>query len=321
METPTPRWMTGWLRAAALYNLLWGGWVVLDPDGYFRWLSMEPPRYPELWQCIGMIVGVYGIGYAVAARDPLRHWPIVLVGLTGKLLGPIGFVVAIARGSLPTEFGWTLLTNDLLWWAPFTGILWAAWREASRPSRDSRTEEPARGDARQSLHQTRTSWDLTLAEHSEQRPHLLVFTRHFGCTFCREALADLFEHRGELETEGTGMIIVHMGSEEEGERVLGRYGLGGVPHVSDPTAWLYRSFGLDRGSFVQLFGWRSWVRGFIAGVIRGHGVGGLSGDGFRMPGVFLLDGGKVVREHRHAHASDAPDYVELARCPLPGEAA
>ena len=28
-----------------------------------------------------MIVGVYGIGYIIAAGNPYKHWPIIFVGL------------------------------------------------------------------------------------------------------------------------------------------------------------------------------------------------------------------------------------------------
>jgi hypothetical protein len=123
-----PRWARRWLLAAALYNVLWGAWVVLFPHALFDLFLLPRPSYPELWQCVGMIVGVYGVGYALAARDPLRHWPIVLVGLLGKVLGPFGFAQALVRGTFPPEFGWTILTNDLLWWWPFATILLAAWR-------------------------------------------------------------------------------------------------------------------------------------------------------------------------------------------------
>jgi len=119
-----------WLAAA--YNLLWGAWVVLFPLQGFALAGMAPPRYPEIWQCVGMIVGVYGVGYAVAARDPLRHWPIVLVGLLGKVFGPIGFVRAAAAGVLPWAAGWTIVTNDLIWWVPFGWILWHAHRARAR---------------------------------------------------------------------------------------------------------------------------------------------------------------------------------------------
>ena len=120
-------WMRGVLVLAGLYNLAWGGLAILAPEWCFRAVGMEPPNYPELWQCIGMIVGVYGIGYIIAASDPIRHWPITLVGLLGKVLGPIGFAGALASGRLPLAFGWNILTNDLIWWLPFAGILWAAW--------------------------------------------------------------------------------------------------------------------------------------------------------------------------------------------------
>lgn len=121
-----PRWMSITLWLAAGYNIVWGGWVVLSPLSAFRLLGMPPPNYPQIWQCVGMIVGVYGVGYACAARHPMRHWPIVLVGLLGKLFGPIGFLTAAFKGELPWKFGFLLLTNDLLWWAPFALILYHA---------------------------------------------------------------------------------------------------------------------------------------------------------------------------------------------------
>jgi hypothetical protein len=118
------------LVAAGIYNLVWGAIVVALPGLLFEFAEMEPPRYPQLWQCIGMIVGVYGIGYLAAARDPARHWPIVLVGLLGKVFGPIGFLGAVLRDELPWAFGATILTNDLIWWIPFGLILVHAWRKS-----------------------------------------------------------------------------------------------------------------------------------------------------------------------------------------------
>jgi hypothetical protein len=130
MKPPNPpRWMSITLGLAAGYNLIWGAWVVLMPNHFFELVGMEPPRHESIWQCVGMIVGVYGLGYAIAATNPLRHWPIVFVGLLGKVLGPIGYVDgALIRGTLDPAFGWTIPTNDLIWWVPFGLILWAAWR-------------------------------------------------------------------------------------------------------------------------------------------------------------------------------------------------
>lgn len=132
--TGNTRWMSGVLRAAGAYNLAWGAFVIFFPQLPFRWAGMEPPNYPEIWQCLGMVVGVYGVGYVIAAVDPLRHWPIVLVGLLGKLLGPIGMLWSILHGRLPSAAGWTCVTNDLIWWAPFALILYRAYRAKRTPS-------------------------------------------------------------------------------------------------------------------------------------------------------------------------------------------
>ncbi len=123
-----PRWAAAVLWAAAAYNLCFMAFAVLFPQLWFELAAMPPANYPSLWQCIGMIVGVYGVGYAIAAGDPLRHWPIVLVGLLGKVFGPIGFLFAVLQGELPWRAGWLILGNDLIWWLPFALLLLAARR-------------------------------------------------------------------------------------------------------------------------------------------------------------------------------------------------
>jgi small multidrug resistance pump len=123
-------WMRYALFAAAAYNLVWGAFIILFPNQPFDWLGLGRPTYPCLVQCIGMIVGVYGIGYATAALDPLRHWPVVLVGLVGKLAGPIGFVWSVSKGELPWLAGLTIVTNDLVWWMPFVLILAAVFNRS-----------------------------------------------------------------------------------------------------------------------------------------------------------------------------------------------
>ena len=121
-----PYWVPGVLRLAAIYNLAWGAFVVLFPRLPFVWLGLPEPLYPSIIQCLGMVIGVYGIGYWIAARDAATHWPIVLVGLLGKVFGPIGFVFTAANGELPWILGITILTNDLVWWLPFLAILFQA---------------------------------------------------------------------------------------------------------------------------------------------------------------------------------------------------
>jgi hypothetical protein len=116
-----------------------------------------------------MVIGIYGIGCAIAATDPYRHWPIVLVGLLGKFFGPIGFLLS----GLPWIAGLLLLANDLVWWLPFGLILRGALRHALRD------DGPVLPVA-EALAGARTQTGATLAELSRQSPLLLVFLRHLG---------------------------------------------------------------------------------------------------------------------------------------------
>ncbi len=305
-EATAPRWMSRTLLVAAFYNILWGGFVVLAPNVAFAWIGLEPPRYPEIWQCLGMVVGVYGVGYALAARAPYRYWPLVLVGLLGKLLGPVGFAWAAARGRLPWEAGWTILTNDLVWWIPFALIL----RGAAREHRSATRPPVLPLDLALSLYHDRAQVDLL--QGSRERPLFLIFLRHFGCTFCREALSDLRAIRDWLAETDSRLVLVHMSSDAEARSFFAGYDLDDATQVSDPDRVLYRAFALRRGSPAQLFGWSVWKRGWEAGVKEGHGVGWLRGDGAQMPGAFMVWRGRIVGQFIHETAADRPDYVALA---------
>src|SRR3954469_8853447 len=88
---------------AAIYNIFWGVLISIypkvilfdDSDSIFVFIVL---------QCVGMLVGVYGVAYYFAARDPARYWPIILVGLIGKILGPIGSLHYIFTNQLDASF-------------------------------------------------------------------------------------------------------------------------------------------------------------------------------------------------------------------------
>ena len=126
------RWPTIVLVIAGAYNLIWSGCMILLPLESFAWSGMEkhdkPLHYPQLWQGLGMLIGVFGLGYLLAATDPARHWGLVLIGLVSKVLGGLGSVSAVVTGQGPP---WTILltlVNDLAWWLPFALILRHAYR-------------------------------------------------------------------------------------------------------------------------------------------------------------------------------------------------
>ena len=108
-----------WFYAAAPYNLVWGAINIISPRALFDILGIDRPNYTPLWQMVGVFVLVYAPGYWWAARRPAAHRHIILIGFLGKILGPIGFGWAIANDNLPSAFGWTIITNDLIWWPAF----------------------------------------------------------------------------------------------------------------------------------------------------------------------------------------------------------
>jgi peroxiredoxin len=309
VSLPSPRWMRSVLLAAGIYNVLWGAFAVLFPGAIFSWLNMPQPNYPQFWQCIGMIVGVFGVGYAIAAFDPVRHWPIVLVGFLGKVLGPLGMMQALWTGQLPWGFALNCLTNDLIWWVPFALILRHAWIQHQQ---ENGTE--AVPDETALLAEMKTAQGISLAELSHGHPVLLVFLRHSGCTFCREALADLSAGRAAIEKAGTKIAFVHMGTAQSFASFAASYGLGDAPAISDPERRLYRGLGLRRGKLSQLLGWNVWWRG-AKSLFSGHLPGALEGDAMQLPGVFLIHHGRVVRRFHHSNAAERPDYTALSQLP------
>jgi hypothetical protein len=123
------------LGLAAIYNVGFGLWAGLFPHSFFDLFELDPPRYPGIWQCLGMVVGLYGLVYGYAALRLERGEParvMVAIGLLGKVLGPAGWALAVRSGELPWKTFPLILFNDLLWWIPFSVILLEGTRVGAR---------------------------------------------------------------------------------------------------------------------------------------------------------------------------------------------
>jgi hypothetical protein len=109
--------------AAAAYNLAFGMWAAAWPLAFFDRFELEPPRYPSIWACLGMVIGLYGLGYAYAARRFDRAAPFIAIGLLGKLLGPAGWIMTVKSGEWPVRTLTLIVFNDVIWWVPFSLFL------------------------------------------------------------------------------------------------------------------------------------------------------------------------------------------------------
>jgi len=119
-----------------VYNIAVGLWAALAPRALFDWMELGAPSHPGIWACLGMVIGLYGLIYLQVAFTDSRHRSSVVVlagrrfeydftrfligiGLVGKILGPIGFVLAVHNGELPLRMISLVALDDLIWWVPF----------------------------------------------------------------------------------------------------------------------------------------------------------------------------------------------------------
>ncbi|CAA6821669.1 MAG: Alkyl hydroperoxide reductase [uncultured Aureispira sp.] len=146
---------------------------------------------------------------------------------------------------------------------------------------------------------------------AEENTVMLVFLRHFGCVFCREALDDFSKIKEELNRLNIKLVFVHMAEESYGDQYFKEYGLESEEHISDPDMTLYEYFGLQKGTFRELYGLKVWSRAINLkfGMETKKPLGNMK----QMPGVFLLKSGEIINSFIHKSAAEKPDYLEIAK--------
>ena len=298
----------------AIYTGAWG-WVMLtDPQAYFDFANMSPELFPPstaFWGWFGLsgllFYGLYLVP-SVHQRAPGYAIFCTIASLAGVIITAYHLIWGTLTGSMAAIH----LSGDL---AGTIGFGAAAWLDYA-VRRDQRVDglyfKGGRlGDISKKF---TTSRGISLYDLTQQKETLIVFLRHFGCTFCREALEDVARQRNQIESEGKTIVLVHMVDLDTAAKHLTKYGLADAHHISDPDKELYAAFELKRGRLGQLFGLPVWFEGFRAGILQGHLVGKETGDGFQMPGTFLVQGGKIKQGFRNEKASDRPNYCRVGEC-------
>ncbi len=112
------------------------------------------------------------------------------------------------------------------------------------------------------LNFNRSAPDLTLLDTAgdpvqlsslwSERPLLLAFTRHFGCTQCKEMLDELVEGKERITQAGLGIAVV-MQDTPEAAAVFASKHAPGLMCLADPQRKAYEAYGLERGSLFQTF--------------------------------------------------------------------
>jgi len=84
---------------------------------------------------------------------------------------------------------------------------------------------------------------VQLASLWAERPLLLAFTRHFGCTQCKEMLDELVNGRERIEQAGLAIAIITQGTPELAA-VFAREFAPGLRLLCDPERRAYEAYGL-----------------------------------------------------------------------------
>ena len=71
-------------------------------------------------------------------------------------------------------------------------------------------------------------------------------------------------------------------------------------------------FGLKRGGWSQVAGWKVWIPA-IRAIGQGYTIGRPVGDAWQMPGAVLVHGERIVWRHDYRHSGDHPDFRSVPR--------
>lgn len=304
-------WFKAVLLIAGAYHIIWGVSVIFFPCFWFDIAALSHPNYIQLWQFIGLYEMIFGFGYLMAATNPLRHWRIVLLGFLIKLCVITGFGYFYFLGQEPVVIFNMVLSNHIFWLIPFCVILYNAYRhqflldnEIIRMNHLSKDEL---------LEMYVTNKNNSVLDLAKEQPVMLVFLRHFGCTFCKEALYNIKKYRTQIEEQGTKIILVNMQEESKCMKELAKFNLQDIEFIGDPESLLYKAFKLRRGTFSELYGLKVLMRGVYLRIAKAVKTTTSNGaDVYQMPGIFVIYNGAIIKQFIHESAADNPPYVKLA---------
>jgi hypothetical protein len=124
---PRRRLYRATFAAAGVYNIAWGLAAVIWPNWFFDFTGMARINHPEIYACLGMVIGLYGVLYLEVARRPEHGFLLGAIGFVGKALGPVGALVLVLQGQWPLKALWLNVGNDFIWLVPFVWYLKDSW--------------------------------------------------------------------------------------------------------------------------------------------------------------------------------------------------
>jgi len=149
---------------------------------------------------------------------------------------------------------------------------------------------------------------VLLSSFWEEKPLLLAFTRHFGCTQCKEMLDELVQGRDKIESAGLSLAVVNQGTPEL-TAIFAKEFAPGLPMLCDPQRKAYEAYGLERGNLFQTFlnpkVWSAISRARKKGFQVETPPEGQ--DAMQMSGTFIIStSGQILLPYYYDHIADHP---------------
>lgn len=139
----------------------------------------------------------------------------------------------------------------------------------------------------------------SVQEMSRRERSMLVFLRHRGCPFCREATADVAHAQAKIERSAKAVRAHQAPEDRVNTAFCDAARVGENLQVSDPLRNLDRATGLRRRSVRANCGPGVWNRS-IRAMLPVRRLVRMIGENVQTPGVFVIERGRVAAEYRHS---------------------
>ncbi len=140
---PLNSWMHVLLKFAGGYNIIAGASMILFYHEGFKLLGIPKPEMSLPIQLVGLLVGLFGIGYLMVDKSPVENRNVLLLGFLSKLLGPLLAIGYVIKGDLPTSILPVLFFADTIYLIPFWMIYRRASNLAQSEQNDNQTDRAA----------------------------------------------------------------------------------------------------------------------------------------------------------------------------------